>query len=85
MVVQASFTPSCTVSASPSVSLQIRKLEEALEASNQELEKSKEVLKTNENGESLNYVQLTLSQKVVYVQTFAKHSVKTYISQEVRL
>lgn len=67
------------------MSLQIRKLEEALEASNQELEKSKEVLKTNENGESLNYVQLTLSQKVVYVQTFAKHSVKTYISQEVRL
>ena len=33
--------------------LQIRKLEEALAASNQELEKSKEVLKTNENGESV--------------------------------
>ena len=33
--------------------LQMRKLEEALDASNQELEKSKEVLKTNENGGDL--------------------------------
>ncbi len=33
--------------------MQLRKLEEALEASNQELEKSKEVLKTNENGAGL--------------------------------
>ena len=42
-----------SVSPPPVHVIQVRKLEEALEASNQELEKSKEVLKTNENGGGL--------------------------------
>lgn len=65
------------VSAFPSVP-QLRKLEEALEASNQELEKSKEVLKTNENGEgatgNTDCVSL-IDTEVHHSQTYSKHSV----------